>query len=46
MAACEIFDKGKLGGIRSFVMQRLGVYSIVRGTVDRNAFRTDPATFM
>ncbi|MDE0084400.1 MAG: 1-acyl-sn-glycerol-3-phosphate acyltransferase [Candidatus Poribacteria bacterium] len=39
MAACEIFDKGKLGGIRSFVMQRLGVYSVVRGTVDRNAFR-------
>ncbi|MCE2402986.1 1-acyl-sn-glycerol-3-phosphate acyltransferase [Candidatus Poribacteria bacterium] len=40
MAAREIFDKGKLGGIRSFVMQRLGVYSIVRGTADRNAFRT------
>lgn len=40
MAACEIFDKGKLGRIRSFVMQRLGVYSVVRGTVDRNAFRT------
>lgn len=39
MAACEIFDKGKLGEIRSFVMQRLGVYSVVRGTVDRNAFR-------
>lgn len=40
MAAREIFDKGKFGGIRSFVMQRLGVYSIIRGTVDRNAFRT------
>ncbi len=40
MAACEIFNKGKLGRIRSFAMQRLGVYSIVRGTVDRSAFRT------
>ena len=40
MAAREIFDKGKFGGIRSFVLQRLGAYSIVRGTVDRNAFRT------
>ena len=40
MAAREIFDKGKLGGIRSYVMQRLGVYSVVRGTADRNAFRT------
>ena len=40
MAARETFDKGKLGGIRSYVMQRLGVYSVVRGTADRNAFRT------
>ncbi len=40
MAAREIFDKGKLGGVRSYVMQRLGVYSVIRGTADRNAFRT------
>ena len=40
MAARETFDKGKLGGIRSYVMQRMGVYSVVRGTADRNAFRT------
>lgn len=40
MAAREIFDKGKLGGIRSFLMQRCGAFSIVRGTADRNAFRT------
>ena len=40
MAARETFDSGKFGVIRSFLMQRLGVYSVVRGTVDRNAFRT------
>ncbi len=40
MAARESFDKGRFGGIRSFLMQQLGAYSIVRGTVDRNAFRT------
>lgn len=40
MAARETFDRGKFGAIRSYIMQRLGVYSIVRGTVDRNAFRT------
>lgn len=40
MAARETFDKGRLGWIRSFLMQRMGVYSVVRGTVDRNAFRT------
>lgn len=40
MAAREIFDIGKFGGLRSYVMQRLGVYSVVRGTADRNAFRT------
>lgn len=40
MAARETFDRGKLGSIRSFLMQRCGVYSILRGTVDRNAFRT------
>lgn len=40
MAAREIFDKGKLGGVRSFLMQRCGAFSIVRGTADRNAFRT------
>ena len=40
LAARETFDRGRFSGIRSFLMQRLGVYSIVRGTVDRNAFRT------
>ena len=40
MAAREIFDIGKLGGLRSFLMQRCGAFSIVRGTADRNAFRT------
>ena len=40
MAARETFDKGRFGAIRSFLMQRMGAYSIVRGTVDRNAFRT------
>ncbi len=40
MAARETFDIGKLGGLRSFLMQRCGAFSIVRGTADRNAFRT------
>lgn len=40
MAARESFDKGRFGTLRSFLMQRMGAYSIVRGTVDRNAFRT------
>ena len=40
MVARETFDTGKLGGIRSFLMQRCGAFSIVRGTADRNAFRT------
>ena len=40
MAARETFDVGKLGGVRSFLMQRCGAFSIVRGTADRNAFRT------
>ena len=40
MAARETFDTGKLGGVRSFLMQRCGAFSIIRGTADRNAFRT------
>ncbi len=40
MAARETYGKGMFGGVRGFLMQRLGVYSVVRGTVDRNAFRT------
>ena len=39
MTARETFDKGKFGGFRSFLLQRFGAYSIVRGTADRNAFR-------
>ncbi|MXY99867.1 1-acyl-sn-glycerol-3-phosphate acyltransferase, partial [Candidatus Poribacteria bacterium] len=40
MAAREIFDIGKLGGVRSFLMQRCGAFSIIRGAADRSAFRT------
>ena len=40
MTARETFDKGNFGGLRSFLLQRFGAYSIVRGTADRNAFRT------
>ena len=40
MAARETFDKGRFGAIRCYLMQRVGVYSVVRGTVDRDAFRT------
>ena len=36
MCARETFT----GGIRSFFMQRFGVYSVMRGGVDREAFRT------
>ncbi len=36
MCARETFS----GGIRSFFMQRFGVYSVVRGSVDRESFRT------
>ena len=36
MCARETFT----GGIRSFFMQRFGVYSVVRGRIDREAFRT------
>ena len=39
MTARETFDKGKFG-LCSFLLQRFGAYSIVRGTADRNAFRT------
>ena len=40
LTARETFDKGRFGGLRSFLLQRFGAYSIVRGTADRNAFRT------
>ena len=40
LTARETFGKGKFGGLQSFLLQRLGAYSIVRGTADRNAFRT------
>lgn len=40
MTARETFGTGRFGTLRSFLMQRLGAYSIVRGTADRNAFRT------
>ena len=40
MTALETFGKGKFSGLRSFLLQRFGAYSIVRGTADRNAFRT------
>ena len=36
MCARETF----IGSIRSFFMQRFGVYSVVRGSIDRGAFRT------
>ena len=36
MCARETFT----GGIRSYFMQRFGVYSVVRGRIDREAFRT------
>lgn len=36
MCARETFE----GRIRSFFMQRFGVYSVVRGSIDREAFRT------
>ena len=40
MTARETYGTGKFGGFRGFLMQRFGAYSIVRGTADRNAFRT------
>ena len=41
MTARESFDKGKFGGLRSFLAAAVRrVTSIVRGTADRNAFRT------
>lgn len=40
MAARETFDRGRFTSVRSRIMQQMGVYSVVRGTVDRNAFRT------
>ena len=39
MTARETFGKGRFGGLQSFLLQRFGAYSIVRGTADRNAFR-------
>ena len=40
LTARETFGKGRFGGLQSFLLQRLGAYSIVRGTADRSAFRT------
>ena len=40
MAAREVFDRGRFGAVRCRLLQRVGAYSVVRGTVDRNAFRT------
>ncbi len=40
MTARETYGTGKFSGVRGFLMQRFGAYSIVRGTADRNAFRT------
>ena len=40
MTARETFAKGKFAGLRSLLLQSFGAYSIVRGTADRNAFRT------
>ena len=40
MAARETFDRGRFGAFRCGLMQRAGVYSVVRGTADRDAFRT------
>ena len=40
MTARETFDKGKFKGLCSLLLQWCGAYSIVRGTADRNAFRT------
>jgi 1-acyl-sn-glycerol-3-phosphate acyltransferase len=40
MTARDTYGKGRFGGLRGFLMQRFGAYSIVRGTADRNAFRT------
>ena len=39
MAAREVFDRGRFGAVRCKLLQRVGVYSVVRGTVDRDAFR-------
>ena len=43
LTARETFGKGRFGGLQSFLLQRLGAYSIVRGTADRNAFRATRA---
>jgi len=40
MTARETFDQGKFKGLCSLLLQWFGAYSIVRGTADRNAFRT------
>ena len=40
MTARETFDKGKFKGLCTLLLQWFGAYSIIRGTADRNAFRT------
>ena len=40
MTARETYNKWKFKGLCGLLLQWLGAYSIVRGTADRNAFRT------
>ena len=40
MTARETFDQGKFKRLCGLLLQWFGAYSIVRGTADRNAFRT------
>ena len=40
MTASEIFLEGRFRAWKSFLIQRLGGYSVIRGSVDRDAFRT------
>ena len=40
MTARETYDKAKFKGLCGLLLQWFGAYSIVRGTADRNAFRT------
>jgi len=40
MTASEIFLEGRFRAWKSFLIQQLGGYSVIRGSVDRDAFRT------
>ncbi len=44
VAARETFHLRAGGRMRGFLMQRLGAYSVVRGAVDRESFRTTRGT--